>query len=151
MTNKPPAEAVFLRLVLSSTAMTAPIYTRGKALAQKQLGMPPTGKGAPLTLSKVTAGGEYIPGGGDSAPTVTDYLGSGIRTSYKLADMDGALVQAGDVRFLVAPLLQDGEDMPAPAIADTITFGGIVYQVVNVRPWDYDGETTIGFVVQGRA
>ena len=131
--------------------MTAPIYTRGKALAQKQLGLPPIGKGAPLTLSKVTAGGEYIPGGGETAPTVTAYLGSGIRTSYKLSDIDGALVQASDVRFLVAPLLQDGTDMPTPASDDTLTFGGIVYQVMDCKPWNYDGETVIGFVVQGRA
>ena len=130
--------------------MTSPIYTRGRATAIKQLSMPPTGKGAALTLHQITAGGDYVPGGGESAPTVTDYVGSGIRTAYKLADVDGTLVQASDVRFLVSPVLQNGDDMPTPQTGDTLTFGGTVYNVVTCKPWNFDGETEIGFVVQGR-
>lgn len=130
--------------------MTAPIYTRGRATAIKQLGLPPTGKGAPLTLTRVTAGSDYIPGGGETAPTVTDYAGSGIRTAYQLKDVDGTLVQASDVRFLVSPLLASNSNMPTPQTGDTLTFGGVVYNVVTCKPWNYDGETQIGFVVQGR-
>lgn len=130
--------------------MTAPIYTRGRATAIKQLGLPPTGKGAALTLHKVTAGGDYIPGGGETAPTVTDYAGSGIRTAYKLADVDGTLVQSSDVRFLVSPLLQNGGDMPVAGVNDSLTFGGIVYNIISCKPWNYDGETSIGFIIQGR-
>ena len=91
-----------------------------------------------------------MPGGGESAPTVTDYVGSGIRTAYKLADVDGTLVQASDVRFLVSPVLQSGSNMPTPQTGDTLTFGGTVYNIVTCRPWNFDGETKIGFVVQGR-
>lgn len=130
--------------------MTAPIYTRGRATAIRQLGLPPTGKGAALTLHQVTAGGDYIPGGGETAPTVTDYAGSGIRTAYKLADVDGTLVQASDVRFLVSPLLQNGGDMPVAGVNDSLTFGGIVYNIISCKPWNYDGETSIGFIIQGR-
>ena len=130
--------------------MTAPIYTRGRATAIKQLSLPPTGKGAALTLHQITAGGDYVPGGGESAPTVTAYEGSGIRTAYKLADVDGTLVQASDVRFLVSPLLQNGSNTPTPQTGDTLTIGGTVYNVVTCRPWNFDGETEIGFVVQGR-
>ena len=96
--------------------MTAPIYTRGRATAIKQLGLPPIGKGAALTLHQITAGGDYVPGGGESAPTVTAYEGSGIRTAYKLADVDGTLVQASDVRFLVSPVLQNGSDIRGVAL-----------------------------------
>lgn len=130
--------------------MTAPIYTRGRATAIKQLGLPPTGKGAPLTLTKVTAGGEYIPGGGETAPTETAYLGSGIRTAYRLQDIDGTLIQSSDVRFLVSPLLQNGGDMPVAGVNDSLTFGGIVYNIISCKPWNYDGETSIGFIIQGR-
>ena len=130
--------------------MTAPIYTRGRATAIKQLSLPPTGKGAALTLHQITAGGDYVPGGGESAPTVTAYEGSGIRTAYQLKDVDGTLVQASDVRFLVSPVLQNGSDMQTPQTGDTLTFGGTVYNVVTCKPWNFDGETEIGFVVQGR-
>lgn len=130
--------------------MTAPIYTRGSATATKQLSLPPTGKGAALTLTRVTAGGEYIPGGGESAPTETQYAGSGIRTAYRLQDIDGTLIQSSDVRFLVSPVLLNGGDMPVPVASDTVTFGGIVYNVISCKALNFDGQTEIGFIVQGR-
>ena len=131
--------------------MTAPIFSRAKASAIRQLRLWPLGKGSSLTLNQVTGGGEYIPGGGESAPTVTSSLGSGIRTMYALKDIDGTLVQASDVRFLVCPVRQDGvTDMPVPQTGDTITFGDTTYNVVTCKPWDFDGVTQIGFVVQGR-
>ena len=138
-------------LVRYNTTMTAPIFSRAKASAIRQLRLWPLGKGSPLTLNQVTGGGEYIPGGGESAPTVTSSLGSGIRTNYQLKDIDGTLVQASDVRLIVCPVLQDGvTDMPVPQTGDTITFGGTTYNVVSCKPWDFDGVTQIGFVVQGR-
>lgn len=130
--------------------MTAPIYTRARATAIKQLGLAPTGKGSTLTLNRVTSGGDYVPGGGESAPTVTTYMGSGIRTAYRLQDVDGTLVQATDVRFIVSPVLQSGGDMPTPKPSDTLMFGGKVYNVIDCKPWDFDGVTPIGFVVQAR-
>ena len=130
--------------------MTSPIYARAKAAAIRGLALYPKGKGASLTLHRITGGGEYIPGGGETAPTQTDYLGSGIRTQYKLKDVDGTLVQAGDVRFLVCPILQDNSDTPTPQTGDTMTFGGTLYNVVTCKPWQYDGETSVGFEVQGR-
>ena len=130
--------------------MTAPIYIRGRATASKQLALPPTGKGAALTLTRITEGGEYIPGGGESAPTETQYAGSGIRTSYRLQDIDGTLIQSSDVRLLVSPVLTNGGDMPAPVASDTLTFGTIVYNVISCRSLDFDGATQIGFIVQCR-
>ena len=131
--------------------VTAPIYTRGRALATRQLGLPPQGKGAPLTLRRVTAGGDYVPGGGESAPTVTEYAGSGIRTRYDLKDVDGTLVQASDVKFIVSPVMQDGQGLPEPRTGDTIVFGGTTYNIVSCHPWQYDGDVFVGFTVQGRA
>jgi len=131
-------------------SMTAPIYTRGRATASRQLALPPTGKGAALTLTRVTSGGEYIPGGGESAPTETQYSGSGIRTSYKLQDIDGTLIQSSDVRLLVSPMLINGGNMPVPVASDTITFGTVVYNVVSCRSLDFDGVTKIGYIVQCR-
>ena len=130
--------------------MTAPIYTRARATAIKQLGLPPTGKGSTLTLHRVTGGGDYVPGGGESAPTVTTHTGSGIRTAYRLQDVDGTLVQASDVRFIVSPALQSVGDMPTPKASDTLSFGGTVYNVISCKPWDFDGVTPIGFIVQAR-
>jgi len=130
--------------------MTAPIYTRGRATASKQLALPPVGKGDALTLTRVTAGGEYIPGGGESAATETAYFGSGIRTAYKLQDIDGTLIQSSDVRLLVSPVLTNGGDMPTPVAPDTLTFGTVVYNVISCRSLDFDGATQIGYIVQCR-
>ncbi len=63
------------------------IYDRAKALAARLLS--PSDKGAALTLHVNTAG-VYDPDTGTIGETVTNYSGSGIRTNYSAAEVDGS-------------------------------------------------------------
>lgn len=116
----------------------ADIYDRAKATAARQLAPRSAGgKGLELTLRRTVAG-EYDPDTGTSN-TVTDYAGSGLRETYRQADVDGSLIKAGDVRFLISPLLINGDDTPQPQTQDQIIFDGDTYTVQNVDPGDFAG------------
>ena len=125
------------------------IYDRAKASAARMLAPRSSGgKGFALRLTKVTAGA-YNPATGSSTNTTTNYDGSGFRQDYKLDDIDGTMARQGDVKFLVSPLLINGNDMPEPADGDSITFDGSTYSVISVKPWNYAG-LAVGFEVQAR-
>lgn len=125
------------------------IYDRAKAMAARQLAPRSRGgKGLEMTLRKTTAG-EYDPEIGTSTDTTVDYAGSAFRQEYDLKDIDGSLVKAGDVLFLVSPLLLDGTDTPEPMTLDIILFDGQQYIAQTVKPWNYAG-LAVGFEVQGR-
>lgn len=126
----------------------ADIYDRAKASAARNLApRSQGGKGLELTLRR-TVQGEYDPDTGVSE-TITDYAGSGLRENYKAEDIDGSLIKAGDVKFLVSPVLLNGTDMPQPETQDKILFDGETYTVQRVDPWDYAG-LAVGFAVQAR-
>ncbi|MNE92469.1 hypothetical protein D3C80_1901980 [compost metagenome] len=59
------------------------------------------------------------------------------------------MIKAGDVKFLVSPLLLNGSDMPEPKTQDKVLFDGDTYNVESVKPWNYAG-LAVGFEVQGR-
>lgn len=125
------------------------IYDRAKATASRQLAPRSRGgKGLELTLRRIVSG-EYDPETGTSPSTTTDYAGSGLRQSYDLKDVDGTLILAGDVKFLVSPVLLDGSDTPEPQTLDIVLFDGQQYTVQSVKPWNYAG-LAVGFEVQAR-
>lgn len=125
------------------------IYDRAKATAARMLSPRSSGgKGLELTLRR-TVPGEYDPDTGSATDTLTDYPGSGLRQEYDLKDVDGSLIKAGDVMFLVSPLLIDGTDMPEPKTQDIVLFDGQQYLVQSVKPWNYAG-LAVGFEIQGR-
>lgn len=127
----------------------ADIYDRAKASAARALAPRSSGgKGLALTLIKKTAGA-YDPATSSSTNTTTSYSGSGLREEYDLKDVDGAMVRQGDVKFLVSPMLINGNDTPEPSADDSITFDGSTYSVVSVSPWNYAG-IAVGFEVQAR-
>lgn len=124
------------------------IYDRAKATAARMLApRSQGGKGLEATLRRTVAG-EYDPDTGASE-TVTDYAGSAFRDTYSLQDIDGSMVKAGDVKFLLSPVLLDGTDTPEPKTQDKLLFDGGTYNVVSVKPWDYAG-LSCGFEVQAR-
>lgn len=126
----------------------ADIYDRAKATAARQLApRSQGGKGLELTLRRTVAG-EYEPDTG-SSETVTDYAGSGLRENYRLEDIDGTLVKAGDVRFMVSPVLLNGDDMPEPKTLDKMLFDGETYTVQRCDPGDFAGQACF-FYVQAR-
>lgn len=128
----------------------ADIYDRGRVLAVRMLApRAKGGKGAELTITR-TVKGPRNPDTGATSDVVTTYPGSGLRETYQQKDIDGSNIKAGDVKFIVSPVQLDGTDMPQPMTVDKILFGGKVYGVVQVNPWDYVG-LAVGFEVQARA
>lgn len=116
------------------------IYDRAKAQAARVLAPRSAGgKGLELTLRRTVAG-EYDPVTGTATPdVVTNYAGSGLRENYRTQDVDGSLIKAGDVRFMVSPVLINGSDTPEPLTTDLIIFDGDTYTVQAVEPGDYAG------------
>ncbi|WP_024696151.1 hypothetical protein [Pseudomonas syringae] len=128
----------------------ADIYDRSKALAVRMLAPRDRGgKGAALTLVK-SVKGQRDPDTGVATEVVTNYPGSGLRETYNQRDIDNTNIKVGDVKFLVSPVLIDQSDMPQPASSDKIQFGGKVYSVIQVSPWNYAG-LAVGFEVQARS
>lgn len=127
----------------------ADIYDRGKAQCARMLGLRSAGGyGAALTIRRTTTG-EYDPETGTSGTTTTDYAGSGIRKNYQIQDVDGSLIKAGDLQFIVSPVLLSGSDMPEPTTTDKLVFDGDTYTIASVKSWDFAG-LALGFVVQAR-
>lgn len=124
------------------------IYDRAAATMQRTLQPRPTGKGAPITLTKAEPGA-YNPDTGTAAPVLTTFEGFAFRRTYSTRDIDGTLIRSGDVKFLVSPLQTNGSVLPLPAAPDTLTFEGAVYSVVACWPMDYAGKL-VGMTVQAR-
>lgn len=125
------------------------IYDRAKATAARQLAPRSSGgKGMPIALT-LDEEGEYDPATQSAPITSTVHQGSGLRDSYAIRDIDGTLIRADDVRFIVSPVLLDGTDAPNLTTAYKLTAGGVTYSIVNVKPWDYAG-LVVGFEVQAR-
>jgi hypothetical protein len=125
------------------------IYDRAKAAAARMLApRSKGGKGLELSLVRVITG-EYDPEIGGGKVTTEQFDSSGLRQSYRQQDIDGSLIQQGDVKILISPVLLDGADTPQPVTLDKITFDGDTYTVQHVDPWDYAG-VAVGFSVQAR-
>lgn len=115
------------------------IHDRGRALAIRMLAPRPQGKGLGLVLRQKNVG-EYNPETGGQDVTWDEYMGSGLRTSFDLQDIDNTYILEGDVEILVSPVLVDRvTDMPQPSTNDVIDFDGSSYNVIGVRPGDYAG------------
>jgi len=117
----------------------ADIHDRGRALAIRMLAPRPQGKGLGLVLRQKMVG-EYNPETGGQDVAWDEYMGSGLRTSFDLQDIDNTYILEGDVEILVSPVLVDlVTDMPKPSTNDVIDFDGSSYNVIGVRPGDYAG------------
>lgn len=116
----------------------ADIHDRGKALAKKMLAARPKGKGLTLSLIKREVGA-YDPVEGGQTEVKTTYSGSGLRSSYDEADVDGTYILQGDVRILLSPVLQSGADTPHPSTNDVIEFDGSRYSIIGIRAWNFAG------------
>ncbi len=127
----------------------ADIYDRGLALAVRMLApRSKGGKGLALTLLR-TQDGVYQ-GGKMVIPPPVPFDGSGVRTNYKKAEIDGVRVVASDWKLLLSPVTLAGADMPEPRVVDLVSFDGKTYRVISVAPWNYAG-LVCGFAVQMRA
>lgn len=124
------------------------IHDRGRALAIRMLAPRPKGKGAPLSIVR-TEEGAFDPETGENTVVTNTYDGSGLRSSYDARFVDGAIIQQGDWRILVSPVLVNGADMPEPELTDKLVMLGETYSIISRESWNYAG-AQCGWAIQAR-
>lgn len=97
-----------------------------------------TDKGQQMTLNKRTSGA-YDPGTGGSTVTSEAHTVTGAVFDFPAALIDGTLIQQGDKKVLMSAL---GLTV-RPAITDSLTIGGVVHTVVNVKDTSPAGTTVL--------
>ncbi len=85
--------------------------------------------GQPVTLHKPGTDGGYVPGVGvvPGAPA-RDLPGIGAVVGYKQQHVDGARILQGDQQLLLPPQIE-----VEPVTGDTVTAGGVTYNVISVQ------------------
>ena len=99
--------------------------------------------GGPVTLREVRPG-QYDPSTGTVVDEVIDWPAMGVKTHYRLEDIDGTLIQRTDEElYLVAP------GLPRPTTGHKLLVGPKEYHVISVQALEpYD--TPVLFVLQLR-
>lgn len=104
-------------------------YTKTAARADQSLRR----KGGTVVLRRAVPG-TYDPGTGTGTPPSTaDLPGTGVKIAYRVEDIDGTLIRAGDQKMLLSPLQRDGAPMPVPTTADLVLIGANVFTVAAVE------------------
>ena len=97
-------------------------------------------KGQVVTFSRST-GGTFDPVlGGTTGATTTTFTANAAAFDYANKEIDGTIVQAGDVRLIAETTAT------VPAVDDICTVNSIVYRVMNVSPVSPAGITVINKV-----
>lgn len=95
--------------------------------------------GTAITVTRETVDA-FDPSTGDVTPGATLVAsGYGVQTRYSRRDIDGTVIQIGDMRLLVA---SSGLAF-APEQNDTITVDSVAWDVVNVEPITPSGEDVL--------
>lgn len=107
-------------------------YSQLAAVASRLL----TDKGQSVSFSRRT-GGTFNPATGTySGDTATTFSGYGAAFNYNKTEIDGTIVQSGDLRLILEAVATP------PAQGDEATVGGIDYRVMDVRPTSPGGTVT---------
>ncbi|MBT2333621.1 hypothetical protein J7E49_06850 [Variovorax paradoxus] len=85
--------------------------------------------GAPAVLTRVTPGAYDPTTGGTTGDVTTTWTGTGAKFGYEQDAIDGTLIRQGDQRVYLST-----SGIVNPQTGDTLTIGGIVYNVVASRP-----------------
>lgn len=88
---------------------------------------------------------------GEVSRTPTKSIGAAVATQFDSKDIDGTLIMEKDIKFLVSALLDNGNPMPEPKTGDEAEFGGIVYECIASKSYNFNGVIAVAFEVQGRA
>ncbi len=84
-----------------------------------------TDNGRTLTFTRDTSTG-FNPATGVNSITTTNFTGIGAGFDYRRSEIDGEVIQAGDVRIV----LEDATTKPL--IGDRVLYNGSDYRVMNV-------------------
>lgn len=86
-----------------------------------------TAKGQSLTFGRkpVTS---FDPGLGKKVTTPTTFTAYGVTTRYRKSEIDGTVIQSGDVGLLLEV------SATTPIVGDTVTVNSIIYRVMGIDP-----------------
>jgi hypothetical protein len=97
-------------------------YANAAATALRML----TSYGQSVTLTRSVPGAYNTATGATATATVTTTTGKGVLLDYAQRDMDGTLIREGDQRCYASLSV-------VPLSGDTLTAGGVVFEVVASR------------------
>lgn len=116
--------------------MSAFDYAKTKATADRLL----TRFGAAVTIT-TPAAAVYDPATGETtAPAPSVQTASAVEEAYKLFEIDGTLVRAGDKRLLVSPKTTSGAPLAVPPPGSTVPWSGQTWRVQEAQPFAPAGE-----------
>ena len=84
-------------------------------------------KGQSVTFSRETSTG-FDPALGVDTTTTSSYSGNGGAFDYNSSEIDGEIIQRGDIRLVLEAV------DTAPLIGDTCDIDSLAYRVMNVKP-----------------
>lgn len=99
-------------------------------------------KGKLLTFSRETSSA-FDPILGHNTVSVSTYTGNGAAFDYNHREIDGEIIQRGDIRLILEATTT------APTINDSVTIDSDVYRVMEVRPISPAG-TVVVYEIQLR-
>jgi len=99
--------------------------------------------GEPCTVTSVTEGAFDPATGTVGAGTTTTQTGYAAPDQYNSFEIDGTVVQRGDVKLVLSKLAT------RPAVGDTVTMDSVTYRIMDVYPVRMSGADVV-YVVQGR-
>lgn len=84
--------------------------------------------GTPITVTRSTVA-SFDPSLGYTVPGADIVAsGYGVQTSYRARDIDGTVIQRGDMRLLIGPGLSI-----VPEVGDVVTVDSVTWYIVNVE------------------
>lgn len=93
-------------------------------------------KGQNLTFSR-EGDTAFDPKTGISTTTPTSFTGYGASFNYNTKEIDGSLIQNGDIKLLLEATAT------APITGDQVTIDSIIYRVVNIKTTSPAGEIVV--------
>jgi len=117
----------------------ADFYTNLKNVALRLL----TSKGQSLTFTRPVTSSFNPATGVDTPATPITYSGYGAALNYNKSEIDGDLIQIGDIRLLLEAT------STAVEMGDPVPIDSITYRVMNIRPLSPAG-TVVAYELQLR-
>ena len=93
-------------------------------------------KGQNLTFNRKTVSSSNAATGVVTS-TPSTYTGYGVALNYKKKEIDGTVIQAGDIRLIFA------KTTTAPINGDTVTIDSIILRLMNLKPTSPAGTVVI--------
>ena len=94
-----------------------------------------TDKGQQVTFTTISSDA-FDPPTGSNQTTPTTYTAYGASFNYNKSEIDGTIIQKGDIRFVM-------DSTTEPNKGDTVTIDSIIYRVMSVKPTSPAGTAVI--------